>query len=134
MEGTPPRQAPTSLLELLNILGGELVLREVDAIGDGPGKLLEHKAAMAIAVRPKNPHRKMREIQPRHWHAVGMHYGIVAEDGDGPNAILKELADKTPDVISAVRKELPAGFPEYVADSIFNGLGSSADMLAAYLA
>ncbi|TWC65099.1 type II toxin-antitoxin system HipA family toxin [Herbaspirillum sp. SJZ099] len=109
------------------------VLSVFPIIGEGPGKLSEHKAAMAMAVRSKNPHRKMREIQPRHWHGVGMHYGIVTEDGDGPNAILKELADKTPDVISGVRKELPADFPEYVADSILNGLNDSADKLAAYL-
>ena len=100
-------------------------------LGAGPGKLSPHKARMAMAVRATNPHRKMKEILRRHWLAVGERHGISTPDGEGTFAVLDDLVDRTPQVIAAVRAQLPNGFPQYVADSILGGLQDAANRLRA---
>lgn len=107
------------------------VLSVFPVIGEGPGKLSPYRASMAMAVRSRNPHWKMRDIMPRHWCAIGKKFGIVSENGSGPETILKDLAAQTPAVIQQVHHALPANFPQHIADTIFKGLSKSADMLAA---
>lgn len=107
------------------------VLSVFPIIGEGAGKLSVHRAKMAMSVRSKNAHRKMREILPRHWVAMGESEGVVTEQGEGPQALLSELAEKTPGVIATVRAQLPADFPMHVAESIFDGLQQSAEKLRA---
>lgn len=85
---------------------------------------------MAMAVRSKNPHWVMREILRRHWLTVGAEHGVVAPDGRGAEAVVDDLVARTPGVVMPVRALLPAGFPMYVADTIFNGLQEVADKLA----
>lgn len=104
------------------------VLSVLPILGEGAGKLSPHRATMAMAVHAKNRHRKMREILPRHWLAAGEYFGIVSEHGEGPAAILQELAAHTPRVIAQVRQQ-SQDIPYYVADSIFTGLGEAATKL-----
>ena len=84
-----------------------------------------------MAVRATNPHRKMKEILRRHWLAVGERHGISTPDGEGAFAVLDDLVDRTPQVIAAVRAELPNGFSQYVADSILGSLQDAANRLRA---
>ncbi|WP_180937528.1 hypothetical protein [Herbaspirillum seropedicae] len=89
-----------------------------------------------MAVRAKNAHRKMKDILPRHWMALGSHFshfGIVAENGDGPLAILEELAEQTEQVIAKVQADLPPGFPSELAASILDGLRRSASSLLSFV-
>ncbi|ALU87620.1 HipA domain-containing protein [Herbaspirillum rubrisubalbicans M1] len=118
------RYEPTPLYDVLSVF---------PLIGEGPGKLSSHRAAMAMAVRGKNAHRKMKEILPRHWMALGIHFGIVAENGDGPRAILQELAEQTDQVIAKVQADLPPGFPSELAASILDGLRRSASSLLSFV-
>ncbi|WP_312689113.1 hypothetical protein [Kosakonia sp.] len=41
-------------------------------------------------------------------------------------ALLAEFHDKTPQVISGVRHQLPAGFPSHISEAIPDGLAQAA--------
>lgn len=106
------------------------VLSAYPFLGEGPGKLSPFKAKLAMAVRTKNAHWRMRDIQRRHWLAIGQRYGIVTSDGRGASFVLDELVARTPEVVRAVRGKLPKGFPATLANSILEGLTAAADKLA----
>lgn len=106
------------------------VLSTYPILGEGPGKLSPFRAKMAMAVRSKNPHWIMRDIQRRHWLAVGKRYGVVTTDGRGAQFVVDDLITRTPNVVRVVRAKLPQGFPEDLADSILGGLQAAADRLA----
>lgn len=106
------------------------VLSAYPILGEGPGKLSPFEAKMAMAVRSKNSHRRMRDIQRRHWVAVGKRYGVVTPDGRGARFVIDDLVTRTPSVVRDMRAKLPEGFPETVADSILDGLLAAADRLA----
>jgi serine/threonine-protein kinase HipA len=106
------------------------VLSAYPVLGEGPGKLSPFRAKMAMAVRAKNPHWRMRDIQRRHWLAVGERYGVVTPDGRAAQYVIDELAALAPEVIRVIRARLPRGFPQALADSILEGLQAAADKLA----
>jgi len=106
------------------------VLSAYPVLGEGPSKLSPFRAKMAMAVRAKNPHWIMRDIQRRHWLAVGERYGVVTTDGRGARLVVDDLVARTPDVVRAVRARLPQGFPAALTDSILGGLQAAADKLA----
>jgi len=106
------------------------VLSAYPVLGEGPAKMSAHKVKMAMAVRSKNAHWKMRETLRRHWVALGARHGILTEDGRQVELLIADVVARTPGVIGAVRAALPERFPEHVADSIFEGLQGAADHLA----
>jgi serine/threonine-protein kinase HipA len=106
------------------------VLSAYPILGDGPGKLSPFKTRMAMAVRSKNTHWKMRDIVRRHWLGVGERHGVVSPDGRAARFVVDNLVERTPQVIQAVRAQLPKNFPIALADSILNGLQEAADKLA----
>lgn len=105
------------------------VLSAYPVLGEGPGRISPFKARMAMAVRSKNAHWKMRDILRRHWLALGARHGIVTEDGQQVQFILDDLIARTPGVVDAVQAKLPADFPEQVARSILSGLQDAANKL-----
>lgn len=106
------------------------VMSAYPLLGEGPGKLSAHSARMAMAVRSKNAHWKMRDILRRHWLGVGQRLGVVTPDGKDAASVLDDLIARTPGVVDAVRAQLPAGFPAGLADSILGGLQAAAKKLA----
>jgi len=106
------------------------VLSVYPVLGDGPAKISPFKAKMAMAVRSKNAHWKMRDILRRHWLALGARHGVVSDNGQQVQFLIDDVIERTPQVIDAVRAQLPASFPMSVADSIFDGLQSAAIRLA----
>lgn len=106
------------------------VLSAWPVLGESPGKLSPFKARMAMAVRSKNAHWKVRDVLRRHWLTLGARHGIVTGDGREVAFILDDLAARTPQVIDAVRAKLPKDFPQQVADSILEGLQNAAHRLA----
>jgi serine/threonine-protein kinase HipA len=108
------------------------VLSAYPLLGAGRGKLSAFKVKMAMAVRSKNAHWKMHEIQRRHWVLVGESYGIeLAGGARGTSALLDDLVARTPGVIARVQSMLPGDFPQHVAGPILDGLQGAADKLGA---
>lgn len=106
------------------------VLSAYPLLGDGPSQLSPFKVKLAMAVRSKNAHWRMHEIQRRHWLAMGERYGVVTPDGRNAQSVIDDLVARTPGVVRAVRARLPQGFPQDLADTILNGLHVAADGLA----
>jgi serine/threonine-protein kinase HipA len=92
-------------------------------IGNGRNKISWHKASLAMAVRSRNTHWKLKEILPRHWDAVARAAGLAAGE------IIAELISETPKAISAANAALPGGFQGRVSDAIFAGLRDQAKRL-----
>ena len=57
-------------------------------LGDGPAPISAHRARMAMAVRSKNPHWRIRDILRRHWTALGSRHDIVTEQGQPVDALI----------------------------------------------
>ncbi|MDO8449135.1 MAG: type II toxin-antitoxin system HipA family toxin [Rhodoferax sp.] len=102
------------------------VLSAYPMLGKGANQINPFKVKLAMAVRGKNPHWKMRDVLRRHWNESARRNGI----GDSAEAIIAELVEKTPHVIEQVARTLPKQFPAHVADSIFSGLQDAAERLA----
>jgi len=99
-------------------------------IGEGPGLLSEHNIRLAMAIRSTNAHWKMKEIQRRHWLALGKRHGVLEDDGRDIEAILDDLIDRTPGVLAEIEAGLPKGFPDPVAGPVLQGLERAARQLA----
>lgn len=93
------------------------VLSAWPIIGKGSNLLQWQKTELAMAVRSKNAHWKLKDILPRHWGAVTWSAGLGEAD-----ALLDEVITRTPLAIAAVNRELPRGFPARVSDKIFAGM------------
>jgi serine/threonine-protein kinase HipA len=106
------------------------VLSAYPFLGEGPGKLSPFRAKMAMAVRTKNAHWRMRDILRRHWLTIGQRYGIVTPDGRGAAFVIDDLVARTSEVVRMVRAKLPMGYPPTLANSILEGLETAADKLA----
>lgn len=108
------------------------VLSAYPVLGEGPARLSPHRAAMAMAVRSRNPHWKMRDILRRHWVALGSRHGVLTEDGHPVQRLIDQVVERTPAVIEAVRGRLPGGAdaPDArVVEAILGGLQQAADRL-----
>lgn len=94
-------------------------------IGEGPRELHWKQVKLAMAVRTRNAHYRMGEIQRRHWNEVAKANAV------GPNfeAVIQKLITLTPAVIDSVSSELPPEFPNVVSDRIFAGLVRQAKRL-----
>ena len=97
------------------------VLSAWPIIGPGPRQLTWQKAKLAMAVRSRNAHWKLKDILPRHWDAVTRVAGL----GEA-SRLIAEVLRQTPEVIAQVSRQLPPGFPARVSDRIFAGLQKQA--------
>ncbi|APA89987.1 type II toxin-antitoxin system HipA family toxin (plasmid) [Paraburkholderia sprentiae WSM5005] len=95
------------------------VLSAHPIIGSGAGRLAAQKVKLAMAVRGKNVHYLLNQIQRRHWVAEGQRAGFSAADVD---TLIDQLTGQTETVIDAVSSQLPADFPLDVADAVFDGM------------
>lgn len=107
------------------------VLSAYPVLGEGPSKISPHKAKLAMAVRTRNAHWKMKDILRRHWLELGARHGVVTAGGSPAQAVLDDLVAKTPGALDRVRAQLPPGFPAVVADPILAGVQGAAARLAA---
>jgi serine/threonine-protein kinase HipA len=96
-------------------------------MGEGVNKISWHNARLAMAMRGKNKHYLLRDIQRRHFNAMAAQCGL----GETAEPLIEEILAATPDVITAVQKDLPKGFPQRVLDAILKGLSESAKRLEA---
>jgi serine/threonine-protein kinase HipA len=78
------------------------VLSAHPLLGEGPGRLSPHKVRLAMAVRSKSAHWKVRDILRRHWVALGQRHGIVGSDGRHADAIVQDVVERTAAVVKAI--------------------------------
>lgn len=107
------------------------VLSAYPVLGEGPSKIPPQKARLAMAVRAKNAHWKMKDIRRSHWLALGTRHGVVTADGRPARAVVDDLVARTPEALARVRALLPHGFPADLADTILDGVQGAAARLAA---
>jgi len=86
-------------------------------IAHGPNQLPYQKAKLAMALRSKNAHWALDEIQPRHWQDQALRAGL--DDGW---AMINATADAVPSVLATVESELPGEFPFFVWNAVKNGM------------
>ncbi len=94
-------------------------------IGKGARDFSWKKIKLAMALRARNTHYRIAEIQRRHWNEVAR----ANDMGHDFEASIERLIELTPVVIDAVATRLPAGFPECVAGPVFEGLATQAQRL-----
>lgn len=94
-------------------------------VGKG-AKLSKKKAKLAMAIRSKNAHYLIDEIQRRHWNEMARRCGL----GLNAENLIQELIERTPEVIKRVAASLPKDFPETISATVFEGLQNSAIKLA----
>ena len=93
--------------------------------GRGASHFSLHKAKLAMALLGKNKHYHFKDVQRRHFNST------AARCFQRPDAedLIGQVLERTPAAIDNVASKLPAGFPEKVAVSIFEGLRRSAEQL-----
>lgn len=102
------------------------VLSAYPVIGSGANLLPFQDAKLAMSVRSKHAHRRLQDIQRRHWNSLARRNGV----GESAEDIITNILDETPNVVDRVRRELPMGFPDQVAEKIFVGMQKAASKLA----
>jgi serine/threonine-protein kinase HipA len=95
--------------------------------GDAGNQWSWHKATLAMAIWGRTRHYRMRDVKRAHFDATAQlcHYGADA------GALIERFIERTPEVIEQVALALPEGFPERIAERLFDGLRTSAQRLAA---
>jgi serine/threonine-protein kinase HipA len=93
------------------------VLSTWPVVGKRADQLDIHELKLAMALRGKQAHYKIVEIQPRHFHALADQYPDAAA---WPAMI--ELAGRVEGAIAAVERQLPEGFAEPVWTLISKGM------------
>ncbi|MFN6264588.1 MAG: type II toxin-antitoxin system HipA family toxin [Chromatiaceae bacterium] len=90
------------------------------------GGVQEKKTKMAMALEGKNRHYHVSMIQPRHFISTAEKVGFSV-----PKTIemMQQMADAAEQVVTRVRANLPAGFPESISNAIFDGLNGQADKI-----
>lgn len=101
------------------------VLSTWPVIGEGPNQLDWYKRKLAIALRGKNVHYRLRDIQRRHFNESARRCGL----GSDMEAIIQDTIDKTPNVLDKVGNTLPQDFPMDVYDKISAGVRLMAEKL-----
>ena len=94
--------------------------------GSGPNQFSMFKAKMAMAVLGRNKHYHFKDIQRRHFNNMAARYLSRTDAED----LMKDLTERAPTAVSNMRCKLGIEFPEHVAQSIFEGVLSTANRLA----
>lgn len=103
------------------------VLSLYPVLGHGPNLVPPQKVRMAMALRGKNAHWKMQEIQARHWHELAKRHGMAPTGADSP---YEQVIEQTPAAIAKVQDLLAQGFPDHISTSILQGLSAAAKRYA----
>jgi len=96
-------------------------------IGSGARQRPWQRVKLAMALRSRNDPYRMYDIQRRHWRAT------ASKNALGPDfePVIDDFVRRAPEVVEAVQRTLPDGFPPAVSDPIFQGLQTQARRLAA---
>jgi serine/threonine-protein kinase HipA len=92
------------------------VLSAWPIIGKGARQLPYQRAKLAMAIRGRNAHARLGEIQARHWQA------LAASCGRGVWDLMMAMVDRVDAALHAVERQLPAGFPGEVWEPVAKGM------------
>jgi serine/threonine-protein kinase HipA len=93
------------------------VLSAWPIIGNGANQLPVQRAKLAMAVRGKRPHYRLKEIQVRHWRTLAERTAI-----SGLWTRMRHFAESVDATLQRVQTVLPAAFPERVFDKMSAGM------------
>lgn len=102
------------------------ILSAWPVVGPGERQFAWQRLKLAMAVRSRNAHYRMQDIQRRHWNAVARRNAMGPDFED----VIEEVLLKTPQVVAEVSAQLPEGFPAAVSDTIFEGITRQAAKLS----
>lgn len=103
------------------------VLSAWPLIGDAPNRINLHKATLAMSLHGRHRHRRLLEIQRRHFNETARRCGL-----DSAEPIIGRVLERTPDVIEAAQRDLPPGFDQSTLDGVLHGLATMARRLEAH--
>lgn len=103
------------------------VLSTWPVVGKRADQLDIHDLKLAMAVRGKNTHYRVLEIQPRHFQTLADRY-----PGAKAWPAMIELASRAEGAVRAVEKRLPKGFAESVWTATSKGLIEQAKSFLSY--
>ena len=91
-------------------------------MGTGPNQVHPRRAKLAMALRSKNVHYHLYEIQTRHWQTLAQQSGVP-----GAFDAMVALVLMVPDALERVAAELPDDFPMQVFHAIERGMLEQAE-------
>ena len=94
--------------------------------GSGSNQISWHKTRLAMALLGSSKHYHLKSIQRRHFNSTARLCFLRSSAED----VIEDLLERLPSAIDKMRSRIPAGFPERVAQGIFDGLGKAAERLA----
>ena len=97
------------------------VLSAWPVIGPGADQFPKQDAKLAMAIRGKSRHYRLREIHPRHWHELALRLGLP-----GLWVRMRNLVASADAHVAVVQARLLSGFPERVIDTIAAGVKQQA--------
>lgn len=113
------RYAMTPLYDMLSVW---------PIVGRGPHQMPLQRARLAMALRGRNVHDKLLEIQPRHWQRLARLSGV-----EGAFDRMRMLVQAVPAALHQVESQLPPDFPEAVWQPIRRGMLSQCERFEAGL-
>jgi len=90
-------------------------------VGNAANQVPWRAAKLAMAVRSKNVHYNLHNIQTHHWRGSADKSGVETVWHDMLN-----LMQRLEPALAAVQARLPADFPQRTADSVFEGVRAQA--------
>lgn len=101
------------------------VLSAWPVTGDAANLLNRQKLKLAMAVRGKNAHYRLRDIQRRHFIESAARCGFAGD----MDQMITDCAQRCTAVLHEIQARLPAGFPEDVFNSVAKGVTESLNRL-----
>ena len=102
------------------------VLSAWPVTGRGPRQLDANRLKLAMAVKGKNTHYRIKDIQRRHFN----HMARLCGWGADMETLIEEIIGQLPGVLEAVQGNLPDNFPEAVFRAVAEGMTGAVRKLA----
>lgn len=93
------------------------VLSAWPIVGEGANQVSEHRARLAMAVRSKNTHDKLREIRTRHWVDLAERCGV-----SGLRDRMLQMVEVADAALERVQEQLPRDFPPALWAAVRGGV------------
>jgi serine/threonine-protein kinase HipA len=97
------------------------VLSAWPVIGEGPNQISAHRAKLAMALRTKNAHYRLRDIHARHWNELALRSGVSSLWDR-----MLGLVEGAPAALDRVSDALPARFPARLWSRVAQGVRAQA--------